>query len=92
MGTAIAVLVTDERGRWHLEFVAYMPDWDGWELGPTWSPDGTQVAFYRFGEIWVIAVPPMGRNRVIDLDRPRDLPLTIDEESWGRVKGRYYKE
>ena len=49
------------------------------DVYPSWSPDGNQIAFTsnRSGnsDIWVIPVGP---------------PISIDQESWGRVKGRYH--
>jgi TolB protein len=46
---------------------------DGWELFPSWSPDGKQIAYVKtqgqgFSEIWVM--DPNGQNRRRLTDRP----------------------
>ena len=50
----------------------------GIDVWPSWSPDGTQIAFYstRSGnvDIWVIPAPK---------------PIAVEDESWGAIKMRY---
>ncbi len=47
------------------------------EGGATWSPDGTQIAFNRDGDIWTVALNGSGERRVTDSPAYESMP------SWG---------
>ena len=46
----------------------------GNDVSPSWSPDGSLIAFSRNADIWVIDAPP---------------PVAIDDDSWSSIKGKY---
>lgn len=47
------------------------------EGGATWSPDGTQIAFNRDGDIWIVALDGSGEHRITDS------PAYESEPTWG---------
>jgi molecular chaperone DnaK len=47
------------------------------DMDPTWSPDGSQIAFYRGGQIWVMNADGSGPRRV----SPADLEASVP--AWG---------
>jgi Tol biopolymer transport system component len=47
------------------------------EGGATWSPDGTQIAFNRDGDIWTVALDGSGEHRVTDSPAYESMP------AWG---------
>ena len=38
------------------------------DMDPTWSPDGSQIAFYREGQIWVMNADGSDPRRVSPVD------------------------
>jgi Tol biopolymer transport system component len=46
-------------------------------MDPTWSPDGSQIAFYRGGQVWVMNADGSGPRRVSPADVEASVP------AWG---------
>ncbi len=47
------------------------------DMDPTWSPDGSQIAFYRAGQVWVMNADGSGPRRVSPADVEASVP------AWG---------
>jgi molecular chaperone DnaK len=47
------------------------------DMDPTWSPDGSQIAFYRGGQVWVMNADGSGPRRVSPADVEASVP------AWG---------